>query len=1135
MGRKTREYDANDLVDSKYTYLQWEYTARGKVSAEYDRARNVTRYSYDLEDNLIKVEDPRETGNGVFMGSYVYDDAGRMIYASMPGHDGGSGRAKTWIWYDARGNAVKQQNPDGSIVERTYTPRNKLEIENVKNGGEGANILKKSFTYDLGAYQSQVISGELYTTKTIYDALGRLIETTQVGAGIDKVIYNEAGDVTARIDGNGNMTSYIFDAFGRVIKETDAFKNERTYEYDPLGKISIITDALDRTALYEYDELGRLIQETRADGAKFSYRYDLAGNMLSTVDPNGTTANYQYFPTYRVMAIQKSLGTRSGSASYSYDAAGNLASATMDGVSSVYAVNAYGENLSVVRDGNTVSNILDYAGRRTSINVLEGGATTPLSSTSYQYANGPLISSITGWVDAISWNLAGQAVSTTMANGTGLAMGYDTSGRVTSIGWSGSGSLPSYHFSYDQAGNITAKNGGSYAYDKLNRLLSSAETGPFLTDKDLKALITDTDYSGIKDLEISVEDTDVILDAGSTSVGTRFEGSIEIAGITLSPRISGHRVKTENLEVFIENPPHSFQKTSTATIAISQNTGSIQISFTAPVPAYGVKVHCLFDDRKIDYSIDETNASFANDDESILRVQYLERNRRSTYGYDLAGNRKVETLTDSIGVPFTKTYGYWAGSDRVKTDGKYAYTYDSNGNMMEKGTAFQIGSDGSVTFNAQAGEYWNYSYDLWNRMVGVEHRVAGSATTSSTYTYDPDGLRIKKTGSNVITTYWYGSDSRVAAEKRVVGSNTRLRVFTYAISKLIGYDETIDGITRRYWTATDQIGSVTAETDVGGEMTGRREYANFGCASLSEVTIGSHESLVSFTGKDFDEDAGLYYSNARWYDPNTGRFTSEDPAQDGINWYIYCANNPLRYVDPTGLINVPFWRSALPGDKLPVVKEVNTGSRLLDEALGGLASVYNLAATAVNMPFVAAAAGETAYNAATEAVIGQKGLSGEGLSKDIELVTLFCIQNPQVAAAAGESLKFITGNFSNKVSSLFKSNAPATEAEIPTVTINKSRYPETAQHILDAQAEGQPSILTIDREGAAARRTEALQGVDRVTGAQLDEYPPAMFEEGGAGASVRAIPPSDNMGAGASMGNQLRRYPNGTQVEFGVE
>ena len=50
--------------------------------------------------------------------------------------------------------------------------------------------------------------------------------------------------------------------------------------------------------------------------------------------------------------------------------------------------------------------------------------------------------------------------------------------------------------------------------------------------------------------------------------------------------------------------------------------------------------------------------------------------------------------------------------------------------------------------------------------------------------------------------------------------------------------------------------------------------------------------------------SGLYYFNARWYDASLGRFITEDPIKDGINFYAYAYNNPLRYTDPTGLMGV---------------------------------------------------------------------------------------------------------------------------------------------------------------------------------------------------------------------------------------
>jgi filamentous hemagglutinin len=106
---------------------------------------------------------------------------------------------------------------------------------------------------------------------------------------------------------------------------------------------------------------------------------------------------------------------------------------------------------------------------------------------------------------------------------------------------------------------------------------------------------------------------------------------------------------------------------------------------------------------------------------------------------------------------------------------------------------------------------------------------------------------------------------------------------------------------------------------------------------------------------------------------------------------------------------------------------------------------------------------------------------------------------------------------------------------VRTVRVPSSRYPETARHISDAQAAGYPSTLTIARPGAPGRRAEALAGHERPAGKQLDEYPPAMFKEGGAGASVRPVSPADNMGAGACIGNQCRGLPDGTCVRIKVD
>ncbi len=108
------------------------------------------------------------------------------------------------------------------------------------------------------------------------------------------------------------------------------------------------------------------------------------------------------------------------------------------------------------------------------------------------------------------------------------------------------------------------------------------------------------------------------------------------------------------------------------------------------------------------------------------------------------------------------------------------------------------------------------------------------------------------------------------------------------------------------------------------------------------------------------------------------------------------------------------------------------------------------------------------------------------------------------------------------------------KSDVVEVELSRSKYPESAKHIEDAIANGQPEILTIDRGAAKANRRASLKGKEKVQGMDLDEYPPAMSREGGAGSSVRPILPSDNRGSGSVMGNRLRAYADGTKYRFKI-
>lgn len=93
---------------------------------------------------------------------------------------------------------------------------------------------------------------------------------------------------------------------------------------------------------------------------------------------------------------------------------------------------------------------------------------------------------------------------------------------------------------------------------------------------------------------------------------------------------------------------------------------------------------------------------------------------------------------------------------------------------------------------------------------------------------------------------------------------------------------------------------------------------------------------------------------------------------------------------------------------------------------------------------------------------------------------------------------------------------------------------ETAQHIQDAMKTGHPDIVTISRLEATERRAESLKDIATKKGLDRDECPMAMFKEGGKGASVRYISPSDNRGVGATIMHALKGKLKDTRVLFRI-
>ncbi|WP_242607434.1 RHS repeat domain-containing protein, partial [Enterobacter hormaechei] len=210
---------------------------------------------------------------------------------------------------------------------------------------------------------------------------------------------------------------------------------------------------------------------------------------------------------------------------------------------------------------------------------------------------------------------------------------------------------------------------------------------------------------------------------------------------------------------------------------------------------------------------------------------------------------------------------------------------------------------------------WHYRYDGEHRLTEVisQPRDRNRPQTQVSFRYDPLGRRISKTRRQMLG----GQPTGKPVTTRFVWEGFRLLQevhgevpLTYVYSDQDSYDPLarIDGVDAPeiFWFHCQPNGTPERMTDSEGQV--RWEGVNSAWGKLlreSETQISGYSQNLRMQGQYLDRETGLHYNLFRYYDPDCGRFTQQDPIglAGGINLYQY-APNALKYIDPLGLCKV---------------------------------------------------------------------------------------------------------------------------------------------------------------------------------------------------------------------------------------
>lgn len=881
------------------------------------------RYTIDREVGLVETTTLNgqrlwidETGVRSSAGpavSFERDDQGRIS-----GLTGPSGEVRGYEYDPVTGDLLEATNGRQQADAFTYDGDHRLET--LPSGG---SVPLRSVSYDPITGRVDGVTSGGRTTELIIDVDSRTETTVSPAADrITVATYDSLGDIESRTvtaDGRSLEWKFDHDAQGRITWTQGPTGSEASAIYDARGNLTSYTDAANRVSTFTYGAWSRPVVRTISGETVETRTYDPAGNIETVSEPGRGTTEYNY-------------------------AAGRLAEVIDPlGRSMTIAYDADGYPTTVNTTAGTIRRSVDDSGRLRAHTDPSGVATT------------------------FGYDADGNLTTITSQDGATQSWGYDSLNRVTTetdkhgqVAYKEYNSDGSLYRTYNRRSQST-----TYGYDPNGALQSISTTDEVVTiDVDGFGRPSELGNDSAV-IELGWSDDGFLVSETTQLVGRSEPASVVTYvnnGVGDMTSVTGLGSTTSyiwddqgRLEEVADTQAGTFEYTY-------DPDDRLLASMTRP---NGLTDEFVFDEgsrllaRSAINGISTVNAAGYTYNAAGQRDSLTSNSGSHLYGYNDTGRLTSANYPSSFGHA-DEAFNYdhlgnrssWTGNsatqvqysfDRLTRDSHFVYEYDDDGNQVRR------------TTRGTSPQQTDYEWDAKGQLVAVD--PPGTALTQ--YEYDPLGRRIIVNDSGTRQRIIWARDN-VLGQMSTTGAAEVRAVTSAGIDNVLALIAPSDIA----YPLVDGLGSVVAVSDDEGNVTSSRAYSAFG--SATPPSTGTR--LFDYVGLQRDS-SGLIYSRARYYDPEIGRFISEDPVP-AANRYTYANASPVNFVDPFGEMAIPAFSAII--DRSARIAAVTLGVALVgSDIVGNGFDAAGLFESAVQVGGMFASS--QAVTAATTAACGKHG------------------------------------------------------------------------------------------------------------------------------------------------------------------